>query len=602
MRRGADGLDLGNSKYAQVRIGAGDNLYLKGMAVYSDEKFPHGIDVIYNTNKSANVPKEKVLKTMKEDMDNPFGANIVKQKGHLNIVNEQGDWDTWSTKMSSQFLSKQPLTLIKDRLDDTYSSLRNEYDEINSMTNPVVKKYLMESFNESLDAKAKHLKAKGLPRTKSHVLLPIPELKPNEIYAPHYNDGERVVLVRHPHGGKFEIPDLVVNNKSDEARKIMGHDAPDAVGIHPSVAQKLSGADFDGDTALVIPNNNGLVKTARSLKELKNFDHLALYKVDPDSPANVHKVDKKTGELVNTGKTIVDKTKQLEMGKVSNLITDMTIKGASDSELARAVRHSMVVIDSEKHNLDYKQSARDHGISALRLKYQTHINPETGKPTVGASTLISRSKRKVDISDPNFDPDKLSSGTAVEVLYSNHIKGLVALKNESTKTIQSIPNPKYSKEAAKLYAPELKSLNKKLNEALLNAPLERQAQLMTNHTFYKHLKPGMDKDDIKKLKSRSLAKSRVEAGAKKSQIKITEREWEAIQARAVSTTKLTEILKNADMDIVRKLASPRESKLSSSKLSKARTLLDNGYTYAQVAKSLGVSTATLTEELGVRKK
>jgi hypothetical protein len=290
------------------------------------------------------------------------------------------------------------------------------------------------------------------------------------------------------------------------------------------------------------------------------------------------------------------------MGKVSNLITDMTIKGASDSELARAVRHSMVVIDSEKHNLDYKQSARDHGISALRLKYQTHINPETGKPTVGASTLISRSKRKVDISDPNFDPDKLSSGTAVEVLYSNHIKGLVALKNESTKTIQSIPNPKYSKEAAKLYAPELKSLNKKLNEALLNAPLERQAQLMTNHTFYKHLKPGMDKDDIKKLKSRSLAKSRVEAGAKKSQIKITEREWEAIQARAVSTTKLTEILKNADMDIVRKLASPRESKLSSSKLSKARTLLDNGYTYAQVAKSLGVSTATLTEELGVRKK
>ena len=48
------------------------------------------------------------------------------------------------------------------------------------------------------------------------------------------------------------------------------------------------------------------------------------------------------------------------MGDVSNLITDMTIKGANNDELARAVRHSMVVIDSEKHNLDVKASARDN--------------------------------------------------------------------------------------------------------------------------------------------------------------------------------------------------------------------------------------------------
>ena len=576
LRPGTKDLDLGNSRYAQVRIAAGDNLYLKGMAAYSDAKnFPKGVDIIFNTNKGKDVPKEKVLKKMKDDMDNPFGANIVRQKGALNIVNEEGDWDTWSTKMSSQFLSKQPVALIKDRLDDTYSSLRKEFDEINSMTNPVVRKHLMDKYVEGLDSKAKNLKAKGLPGTKSHVLLPFPEMKPNEIYAPRYKDGDRVVLVRHPHGGIFEIPDLVVNNKNTVAKKVLGN-APDAVGIHPSVAQKLSGADFDGDTALVIRNNSGQVKTSRSLKELKNFDPMS-YKVDHD--------------------TISPRTKQIQMGLVSNLITDMTIKGASPSELARAVKHSMVVIDSEKHKLDYKQSARDNGISSLVKKYQSHINPDTGKPSRGASTLISRSKRKVDISADDFDPAKYSSGTAKEQLYVDYIKGIMSTKNEASKIAASIKKPGYDKEAAKKYAPEIASMNAKLNTALLNAPRERQAQILTNHLYNTNLKPGMDKDDRAKLKSRSLARARDTIGAKKTQIKLTEKEWEAIQSKAVSATKLQQILDNADMDNIRKLASPRVSKLSSANVSKARALLAKDYTYAEVAEALGVSTATLREEL-----
>ena len=52
------------------------------------------------------------------------------------------------------------------------------------------------------------------------------------------------------------------------------------------------------------------------------------------------------------------------MGKISNLITDMTLLGASEDKLARAVRHSMVVIDDEKHHLDYKQSEKDNNIAA----------------------------------------------------------------------------------------------------------------------------------------------------------------------------------------------------------------------------------------------
>ena len=585
LRSGVDDLDLGASKYAQVRIGAGDNLYLKGMVAYTDDKdFPKGVDIIFNTNKAAGTPVEKVLKEMKKnpnETDDPgemFGTSITKQKGALNIVNEQGDWDTWSTKMSSQFLSKQPVTLVKDRLDATFAGLKSEYDEIASLTNPVVKKHLMDKYVEGLDAKAAHLKAQGIARTKNHVLLPINDIKPNEVYAPNFSNGERVVLVRHPHGGVFEIPDLVVNNKVASAKKIIGNKAPDAIGIHPSVAGKLSGADFDGDTVLVIPNK-GNIKTSRSLKELANWgDEMHVkYKRDYD--------------------TIAPRTKQIQMGIVSNLITDMTIKGASQAELARAVKHSMVVIDSEKHKLDYKQSARDNGISSLRKKYQTHVNPDTGKISNGASTLISVSKRKVDISDPSFNPDKYSSGTAVESLYSGYIKNIQSLKNTATKTSSSITMPKYSKDAAKVYEPELKSLNQKLNTALLNAPKERQAQLLTNNLYYKNLKPDMDPDAKKKLKARSLATARVEVGAKKTAITITDREWEAIQSRAVSTTKLTQILNNSDMDVVRKLATPKQSVMTSAMSGRAKAMLSNGATIAEVSQALGVSTSTVRDAI-----
>lgn len=627
LRPGTKDLDLGNSRYAQVRIAAGKDLYLKGMVAYSDAKnFPDGVDIIFNTNKDKGTPTDKVLKKMAEDMDNPFGANIVKQKGALNIVNEEGDWDTWSTKMSTQFLSKQPVSLVKDRLDDTFSSLRKEFDEINAMTNPVVKKHLMDEYTKSMDSKAKHLKAKGLPGTKSHVILPFPDMAPNEVFAPLYNNGDRVVLVRHPHGGVFEIPDLVVNNKYAPARKMLGTDAPDAIGIHPSVASKLSGADFDGDTVLVIPNRNNQIKTGRALQELKNFDPKEKYARDYQ--------------------TISADLKQTQMGLVSNLITDMTIKGATNGELARAVKHSMVVIDSEKHKLDWKQSAIDNGISALVKNYQQHVNPDTGKNTRGAATLISRAKKKIDISqhtkvrelaadkvnvkgvvvkkgldvseiakklelkeqvvkgyidNPNsvFDPAKYSSGRAVENLYVSHIQNIMKTKNEALKVSASIARPKYSKEAAKIYEPELKSLNAKLNTALLNAPKERQAQLITNKLFYENVKPGMDKDAVKKLKKRSLARAREESGsnAKAARIQLTEKEWEAIQARAVSTDKLEKILKNADMDIVRNLAAPRVSKLSTSKTSRASLLLSKGYTYSEVAQVMGVSTTILKEEL-----
>jgi hypothetical protein len=196
-----------------------------------------------------------------------------------------------------------------------------------------------------------------------------------------------------------------------------------------------------------------------------------------------------------------------------------------------------------------------------------------------------------------FDPDRYASEYAQDRLYSDYVKSVQSIKNTAMKTSLGIKAPAYSKEAKKMYSSEVDSMNEKLNVALLNAPKERQAQILTNKLYYDNIQKDMSKDQVKKLKARSLAKARVEVGAKKSQIELTQKEWEAIQAGAVSTQKLVKILENANMDIVRKLATPRELKLNTAKKTRAKTMLDKGYTYAEVAKIMGVSTSTLSEEL-----
>lgn len=603
IRRGVKDLDLGASKYAQVRIALDDGTYVKGMAMYSDD-LPKGVDIRFNTNKPSGTPRSKVFKTQKTlDPSNPFESTITRQSGALNIVNEQGYWDKWGTVFPSQFLSKQPVPLIKDRLKATYKSLEDEYNDISKITNPTVRKYLLtdpvNGFVKTLESKQVSLKAQGLPRTKNHVLIPYPDMKPNEIYAPNYRDGEQVVLVRYPHGGTFELPSLTVNNKYSTAKKQLGN-ATDAVGIHPSVAQKLSGADFDGDTVWVIPNNSGKIHTRPSLPGLKDFD--------PNSYYVGHK-------------TISPRQKQTQMGIVSNLITDMTIHGASTDELTRAVRHSMVVIDSEKHQLDWRQSAKDNAISALQKKYQTHIGPD-GKMHKGASTIVSRSKSdKVEIKghDETYvdkstgktvvkhvvdravprivtvdDAYSMSSGSAVESAYADYVNKLKALSNRAQKQAQGIQEITRNPQAVKMYPDEIKSLRSKLNTALLNAPKERQAQILASNEFYKRNNKDLSADQRKKIKAQALVAARSAVGAKKQTINITDKEWEAIQNGAISKTMLASILNNTDMDSVRKLATPKDSRtLRPAQLSRAKTLLSRGYTQADVASSLGVSVSTL---------
>lgn len=594
VRPGTKDLDLKNSAYAQVRVGVEGGHFLKGMAVESDE-LPKGVDIRYNVTKKRGTPDIDVFKQQTGDPTNPFGSSITRQRGALNIINEEGDWNDWSKTLSSQFLSKQPLKLVQERLNATFDSLKSDYEEIISLNNSAVRKYLLDSFIDDLGAKSRHLKVQGLPRTRNHVLIPYPDMRPNEVYAPGYKNGERVVLIRHPHGGTFEIPELIVNNSHKGARKQLGSDALDAIGIHPSVAEKMSGADFDGDTVLVIPNDTGKIKAQRSLTGLKDFDPMQ-YRVDP-----------------KVRKTMTEGNKDNQMGQVSNLITDMTIKGANQSEIARAVRHSMVVIDAEKHNLDYKKSAEDNAIGALKKRYQTHVKPTTGRVSTGASTLISISKREERIPDPDRpgkmkreylvdmfdDARKLSSGTAVENTYADYINKNKALRNEATKTYQATKNTKYNTQANTLYKKEVASLTRQLNKALLNAPREREAQREAANYFYTHWnKDEMSKDDVKKLKTRAVAMSRASAGANKTLIKISDKEWEAVQAGAISNTMLVEVLKNTDMDRVKELATPRDMpKVSSSRIARAETMLNNGYTYAEVAEAIGVSATTIREEL-----
>lgn len=678
LRPGVKDLNLGKASYAQVRIAVGDTHYLKGMALYGTEEMfkgiPKGTDIIFNTNKTANKTPQEVLKELKKnpeggapiDGPNPFGATVKRQNtlvdakgnpvykpgvkdrfgnkvpqiGSVNIVNEEGDWGSWSKALSAQFLSKQPTTVVHERLKATMKQVQDEYESIQKVTNPVIKKQLMESFVSDLESKQVHMKAAAPKGLQGHVILPVPDMKENEVYAPNYKNGEKVVLIRYPHGGRFEIPELTVNNNS-VARKMISKDSPDAIGIHPKVAFKMSGADFDGDTTYVIPNNKGKFKSRDSLKELKNFD--------PNMYAD------KPGTFTPITKSY----QQTLMGIVSNLITDMTLQGAPSNEIARAVKHSMVVIDAEKHKLNYKRSAEENGIDALMKRYMTHVdkvkysdleryNPKTrrvdkvidpdklkkdltpGKEYASASTIISRHKQSVitdgyQVEVP--DPKSKSGGTKMvwrnkketylvnmvkdanvflgpnatktEHHYADYINELKAFKNKVDSEMSDIKMPARDPKAAKIYAEEVLSMKDKVNQVKINRIKERQAQRMAEVSSKAEIARRSEdevlkKDEISRIKQQALNKARSMVGAERTPVTITDDEWDAVQSNAVSGTLLKELVSFMDDSQLKSLATPRANKqMTDARKSKAKALLANGYTIAQVAEALGVSSSTI---------
>ena len=632
IRPGVPDVSLGGSRYAQVRVLVDGNYYIKGMAMYKDD-LPPGIDLQFNTNKKRSelgTDKLAALKKISDDPENPFTSTIRRQvldkdgkvTSVMNLVNEEGTWDTWSKSLSSQFLSKQPVPFAKDQLEFTYERRKQQLDEIMALTNPAVKRRLLESFSDDADSAAVHLKAAALPRQASKVILPVNKMKPNEVYAPTFRNGERVVLIRHPHGGTFELPELTVNNRNPDAKRLLG-DTPDAIGINYKVAERLSGADFDGDSVIVIPKKPGQVVTSPALEGLKGFD--------PQSKYPPYEGMKKMSPY----------TKQMQMGEISNLITDMTIKGANSSELAAAVRHSMVVIDAEKHSLDWKRSAKENGISNLRKKYQ-----DQGTRYVGASTIISRAGSRMYVPERKprsaskggpIDPDTgklvweptnarksngelkkirskklaetddahtLSSGVPIEKVYADYSNRMKALANTARKASLSVKPTPYSPSAKEAFAKEVDSLNAKLNLVYRNRPLERQAQLIANANIAlkRNSNPDMDDDDVKKLRFREIENARQRMGASSLKVDITPDEWKAIQAGAITNHRLTEILNKANLTQVKQYATPRTpTVMTSSNQRRAQSMLAAGYTQSEVADALGVALSTLKSSLSEKK-
>ena len=640
IRRGVADLDLGDSHYAQVRILVDGTHYLKGMAMYSDD-MPDGADIVFNTNKHTGTPKMDVLKKIQDDPDNPFGA-LIKANGQshyidadgneklsaINKLKEEGDWDKMSKNLSSQFLSKQPIQLIKKQLDLTYSDAADEFSEICSLNNPTVKRKLLLDFADECDSAAVHLKAAALPRQSTQVILPLNAMKETEIFAPNYRDGEKVVLIRYPHGGTFEIPELTVNNKNPTAVSVLGKNIRDAVGINPKVAERLSGADFDGDQVVVIPTGGRVkIQSTPALKDLKDFD-----------PKTDYSTEGKTGvRLLAKGAAT-----QRQMGEISNLITDMTLKGATEPEIARAVKHSMVVIDAAKHKLDYRQSEKDNGIAELKKKYQG-FDDETGHHG-GASTLLSRRKQDVEVPerqgsgvidpltgkivykesgrtyvDPRTgktvaattkvkrilavdDVRSMSSGTLQEEAYADYANKMKDLANKARLEYKATPTLKRSASAAKAFEPEVNRLMAALKVAQLNAPLEREAQRIANARVKAKVQANniTDKDEISKIRRAAISDARNSTGAsgKRTRITISDGEWTAIQSGAISDTTLSEILRYAEPKTVRERATPRRTtQLSDARISRIKAMANSGHTNAEIAEALGISTSAVSKYL-----
>lgn len=659
IRRGVKDLDMGNLHYGQARILVDGTHYLKGMAVYADD-LPDGVDVRFNTNKTKDVPMMDVLKKIKRDKDgnvdrdNPFGS-LIKEKGgqsyyigddgkeHLSKINwraVEGDWGEWADKLPSQFLAKQPIALINRQLKIAIEDKQAEFDEIRSLTNPTVKRKLLEDFADGCDKNAVTLQAAALPRQKYQVILPLNSISENEIYAPNFNDGETVALVRYPHGGLFEIPILKVNTKNTEGKRVIGTNPKDAVGINSKVAERLSGADFDGDTVMVIPFGKGYkIASQPELEGLKGFDPKVEYKI----PAG----DTKT-------KRMTDANTQKQMGVVSNLIMDMTLAGASTEELARAVRHSMVVIDAKKHDLDYKRSESDNGIAELKRKYQGHFD-ENGQYHEGSATLITRAKSEISVPkrqgsgviDPEtgkktyktaddlyYETSRVNKKTGevitkqkmrtqqstkmaetddaytlvsyrrtkAELAYAEYANKLKSLANEARKEMKATGTLKYSPEAKKAYEPEVTRLQSALALANSNKPRERQAQVLANARIKEKIEadPDLanDKKMLKKVSQQAIVAARQQVGAKRHPITISDKEWEAIQAGAISDNVLSQILDSADIDNLRQRATPRaNNELSNGKIALIKARAASGYTNAQIAESLGLSASTVSKYL-----
>ena len=667
VRRGVPDLDLGNSNYCQVRILVNGTHYIKGMAINGDSSsFPDGKDLIFYTNKDSSIPMIsddpkaktvlKPIKSKEEDPDNPFGSSIKDiQKGGqyyyydengnrvLGAINKRadaGDWEDMQKRLPSQFLAKQPENVVKNQLNLTIADKKAEFDDILKLSNSTLRKQELLNFAGACDKAAVSLAASPFPGQKYQVLMPCTTLKDDEIFAPNFKEGSEVALVRFPHAGPFEMPILTVNNHNKEGRAEIQPNCPDAVGINYNVAKRLSGADYDGDFVIVIPNprQRGLKninpETDPYLKKLKDFDPHSEY---------AERAGMKYLKKGQVGK---------EMGKISNLITDMYVQGAPMEEIVRATKHSMVVIDAEKHKLDYTRSYEENKIRELVEKYQKHDYDEKYG---GASSILSKAKSPVNIprrkggmiinddgtvwyrtapDSERFYTDKKTGKTKeltteipkmmsvtnaedlmsvsrqpIERAYASFANEMKALAQEARRIYKSTPDTEYNKQVYLTYKNDLDTLMENVKAAESNKLRERTAVAKANASIqqkmamWKAAHPEASRTEYKaqkkKIGDREMKVARNEANAKRAKIHITDSQWDAIQQGGLNKTSFLRLMRYADRDEVKSRAMPRTwNELSSAKQSRIQALRQSGYTNEEIADQIGCSVSTVVKYAG----
>ena len=111
----------------------------------------------------------------------------------------------------------------------------------------------------------------------------------------------------------------------------------------------------------------------------------------------------------------------------------------------------------------------------------------------------------------------------------------------------------------------------------------------------------MSQDKIARLSAQELTRARQVLGAsgKNTKIQLTDTQWEAIQAGAVSTNTQKEVIRYADKDRLRQLATPKTQSRSVTvaEASLIRSMAASGNSQEEIAKALGISTSTVNNYL-----
>lgn len=337
----------------------------------------------------------------------------------------------------------------------------------------------------------------------------------------------------------------------------------------------------------------------------------------------------------------------LDLGKSHYAQVRILVDG--DHYLKGMAVYSDDLPDGVDVKLDYKRSEQENGIPELKQKWQIRVDEEGAIHYGGASTLLSRRKQTVRVPerrgsirvdketgeyiykesgrtfvDPKTgkkrkaedtvslisetkDARTLSSGTIQENLYADFSNKLKAMANQARKEAANMKGLEYSPSAAKTYAPEVASLKEKYNNMIANKPKERKAMLIANANIKakiqeQGLDPNISEDKklIKKISSVEMQRARDSVGAsgRKSKVTFTDREWEAVQAGAISDNMLTKFLNSSDSDEIVKRAMPKNvTVMTSAKMSKANAMLRSGYSYAEIAKVCGVPESTVYSAL-----